>query len=334
MSAQTHPIPRPLRTGAPAPAVKAGTEAAANGLPGFVRAEAGIPFDIAGRRIGRVVLPLWRRSLSLVEAMAGTSPALPPMTPDTEGYFLRALPEDLARPLMARADLVPLPRQRYERSFVDLAPGFDHWMAQLSGSTRQGLRRKQRKLAEHCGGRIDLRVYRTADELALFFPLARAISAASYQERLLDAGLPVDALPAMQALAARDAARGFLLWIAGQPAAYLYSPAEGETLLYAHLGYDERFADHSPGSVLQVEALRLLMEEGRFRWFDFGEGGGQHKRTFASGTIASLDLLLLRPAWRNRALLRALALFDGTVAVGAGAIRKLGLHGLRRLIRR
>jgi hypothetical protein len=63
------------------------------------------------------------------------------------------------------------------------------------------------------------------------------LSALTYQERLLDAGLPADALGEMQDLARRDAARAWLLFIDGRPASYLYAPAEGAALRYAYLGY-------------------------------------------------------------------------------------------------
>lgn len=333
MSDVTPPLSRTARTGEPPAASLSQPGPAAAPVSDFTKADVIIAYDVAGRRLARIVLPLWRRSLTLAEAMADHCPALPGLVATAQGYKLRALPEQHAAELLADNRYLPLLRQRYERSYVDLHGGFEQWLAGLSGNTRQTLRRKHRKLAQHCGGTVDVRVYRTPEEMAEFFPHARAISAASYQERLLASGLPENSLPVMQELAEHDLVRGFLLWIDGRPAAYLYAPAQGDTLLYAYLGYDEAQATHSPGSVLQLEALRLLMEEGRFRWFDFAEGGGQHKQCFASGTIASVDLLLLRPTVRNRVILWSLAAFDRTVAIAREAVNRLGLRGWRRFIR-
>lgn len=333
MSDVTPPMPRTAWSGGspPARAPQAGNAPArAND---FALADVIIAYDIAGRRLARIVLPLWRRSLTLAEAMAGDCPQLPPLMATAQGYKLRAVPEPQAAALLSGGNYLPLLRQRYERSYVDLHAGFEPWLAGLSSNTRQTLRRKQRKLAQHCGGAVDVRVYRTPAEMAEFFPHARAISAASYQERLLASGLPESSLPVMQELAEHDLVRGFLLWIDARPAAYLYAPAQGDTLLYAYLGYDEARAAHSPGSVLQLEALRLLMDEGRFRWFDFAEGGGQHKQCFASATIPSVDLLLLRPTLRNRLILWSLAAFDRTVGIAREVVQRLGLRGWRRLIR-
>ena len=309
-------------------------ELRASGSAGFVIAPVVLGFDIGARRLARMVLPLWRRSLSLTEAMAGVKIDLPPLPDGVQGYKLRAVPDDEAQTWLANPQFRPWVRQRYGRCYTDLTLGFDRWFGGLSASTRQGLRRKARRLAEQGGGAIDVRCYRTAEEMAHFFAMARKISSISYQERLLSAGLPADSLAEMQTLAAADAVRGFLLFVHDRPVAYLYAPAAGDVLLYAHLGYDPAMADLSPGSVLQLEAFRLLMAERRFAWFDFTEGGGQHKHSFASGSIPSLDVLLLRPTLSNRARLGALTGFDGAVAMAKRATERLGIGGVRKLLRR
>jgi CelD/BcsL family acetyltransferase involved in cellulose biosynthesis len=156
----------------------------------------------------------------------------------------------------------------------------------------------------------------------------------TYQEKLLDAGLPEGALEEMRDLAAHDAVRAWLLFLDGRPISYLYAPARGACLVYAHLGYDPAAAELSPGTVLQLEAMRMLTEERRFRWFDFTEGDGQHKRQFATGSIDSVDLLLLRPSVGNRAAAGALNAFDGAVALAKGGIARAGLGGVARAFRR
>ena len=101
-------------------------------------------------------------------------------------------------------------------------------------------------------------------------------------------------------------------------------------LIYAHLGHDPDFAEYSPGTVLQLEAMRQLMAERDFALFDFTEGEGQHKRLFATGGIDCVDLLLVRPTAGNLLAGHALGAFDGMVAL---AKRVLGASVARRLRR-
>lgn len=296
-----------------------------------------LPFRVGARTLGQVRRRLLRVPLALAQALEGSLPALPPLPPDADGYLIHSLPAAALEPLGRRhPGLLPFVRQRYRRFHVALDRTFDAWLAGLSASSRSTLRRKVRRLAERCGGKLDVRLYRGPAEVEEFHRHARAVSARTYQERLLDAGLPdgEEALAAMRGLAARDSVRGWVLFIDGRPASYLYAPAEGATLVYAHLGYDPDHAALSPGTVLQFEALRQLMEEGRFALFDFTEGEGQHKRQFATGSVDCVDLLLLRPTLSNRLAGHALAGFDRAVAFAKAAVARLGLESLARTLRR
>ncbi|MGQ0659366.1 GNAT family N-acetyltransferase [Sphingosinicella sp.] len=292
--------------------------------------EVALPLRVGARTLITLRRRLARRTLSLDEALGGALPALPDLTDGEQGYFVTALPAALVGPLTAgRRALKPFVRQRYRRSYARLDQDFDTYFADFSAKSRSTCKRKLRKLAERSGGALDLRCYRTEDEIGVFYALARGLSAKTYQERRLGAGLPdgPQALAGMRALARADRARGWLLFVADRPVAYLWAPAEGLTLIYAYLGYDPDFADYSPGTVLQLEAMRQLMEERRFRLFDFTEGDGQHKRLFATDGVDCVDLLLMR---RTPGLLATgfmLAAFDGAVALakrvaGGGPARR------------
>ncbi|MFM8992259.1 MAG: GNAT family N-acetyltransferase, partial [Alphaproteobacteria bacterium] len=80
--------------------------------------------------------------------------------------------------------------RRQPRHLVELGIGRAAWEARLGAATRAAITRKARKFAAASGGAIDWRAYRGEDEIAAFHGLARGISARSWQERRLDAGLP------------------------------------------------------------------------------------------------------------------------------------------------
>ena len=294
-------------------------------------------FQVGARTLVAVQRRLARVPLSLDAAIAGRLPALPALERDAHGYLVTSLPAD-RRAAMADAagGMIAFARQHYTRRYIDMAGDFDGYFARLSANTRSALRRKARKVAEASGGAIDVRRYRTPDELAQFHDIARHISQRTYQERLLGGGLPDDVgfVRTMCALAAADRARGWLLSIADVPVAYLYCPIEGGVVRYDHVGHDPRYAELSPGSVLQMEALRDLFGEGTLRRFDFTEGDGQHKQQFATGGVDCVDLLLLRASLPNRLTTVALGGFDRTMALGKRTSERFGLQRLTRRLRR
>lgn len=296
-----------------------------------------IRFQIGARTLVSVPRRLQRVEQGLDDAIAGNLPDLPPLRADQDGYSVISLPVPRLSAVRRSADgLIVHLRQAYTRYFVDLTLGQDAWLASLSGNTRSGLKRKQRRLAEAGGGTIDIRTYRTPDELADFHALARRVSATTYQEKLLNAGLPEDAafMQEMHDLAAADCVRGWLLFLRGAPIAYLYCPADGGTLIYDLLGHDPAHNDLSPGVVLLAAALADAMAEGRFARMDFTSGEGQHKRTFATDGVPCVDLLLLRPTLANRLVLGALDRFDRAMELGKRAAAIPALRPLTQRLRR
>ena len=208
--------------------------------------------------------------------------------------------------------------QHYRRHFIAMQGGFEDYLANFSGKTRSTLRRKRRRFEKADGGELDLRCYRSEEEVAEFLALATPLARKTYQARLLDAALPDDAEAQREILgaAARDAVRAFLLFLKGEPVAYLYLPVDGTTLIYAFLGYNPAHAELSPGTVLQMGALEHLFAERRFTHFDFTEGDGAHKALFGTDSLPCCAFVLLTPQWRNITALASHAAFESAVEVG------------------
>lgn len=283
-----------------------------------------------GRRLARIALPLG-------DAISGRVPALPPLGARADGYALFSLRADRL-PTMRRAGggMIAFVRQRYPRHYIDLALSPAAYRARLSASARAGLNRKTRRLAAASGGKIDLRCYQTPGELEQFHAQARALAERTYQERHFGGGLPGDAgfVSAMLARSAMGGARGWLLWKDEAPIAYLYSTIDAGIVRYDFVGHDPDFAALSPGIVLQGAVIDTLLGAPGLTHFDFTEGDGQHKRQFATDSVACLDLLLLRPGIANTLAVATISGFDRAAAMGKAVARRLGLERAARRLRR
>ena len=298
-----------------------------------------LKFQIGARTLATIPRQLVRVSFSLDAVLAATAPILPPLPDTADGYLVTSLREPMPEPMPAGLDrhgLLAFVRQRYVRYHVDLVAGEAAWLAGLSGSARSGIKRKAKKLAVANGGVLDIRRYHNAAAFAEFHPLARAVSATTYQEKLLGSGLPDDTASVrhLESLAAEDGLRAWLLLIAGIPVAYLCCTADGTSLCYTYVGHDPAHNELSPGAVLQVEAMRDLFMEKRFARFDFTEGEGQHKRQFSTGGTACVDVLLLRPTLANRVTVMALQTFDRAIATAKRGATHPTLATLAKKIRR
>lgn len=295
---------------------------------------ASIDFTAGSRRLLAVPRELNDWSFSLAQILTDALPDAP--APGRDGVRVLSAPTVRLAEVTARfPGYLAGGRQDYRRHFIDMRQSFADYMAQFSGKTRSTLRRKAKKLAEEAGG-YTVSEHRTPAEIEAFLAVALPLSAKTYQARLLGAGLPEgpEARRTMLAAAEADQMRAFLLHAGGEAVAYLALPVAGETLVYAHLGYDPAFARLSPGTVLQMDALERLFAEERYRWFDFTEGDGAHKELFGTGHAACSTLVLLLPTLANRTLLGARAGFDASVAQAKALAARSGALGrLRTLLR-
>lgn len=264
-------------------------------------------------------------------------PELPALSPTLEGYLLANIPGEGVTGFIGRqGHYVTYCLKAYLRCYIDMSGGFDAYQAKFSSKTRSGINRKVRKFAEQAGA-LDFRCYQTPDEIKAFFELARPVSADSYQERLLDCGLPTDQdfiADAIQA-AGRDEIRAFLLFSGEKAVSYLYCPIRDDVLEYAFLGYVPEFSKLSPGTVLQWLALEKLFAENRFTAFDFTEGESEHKRFFSTHQTPCSLQLLLQPALATRLKARLHRDVDrASTALGDG-LERLGLKSrIKKWLRR
>ncbi len=256
---------------------------------------------------------------------------------DADGYRVLSAPLERFEEITAsHADHVVGGFQSYRRNYIDMAGSFDSYLGRFSSKTRSTLNRKRRKLAEHSGGQLDVREYRTPNEMEQFIDIALPLSRRTYQARLLEAGLPEGeaARTEMLALAAHDHVRGFILFLDNKAVSYLYLPIENRIIYYAFLGYDPEFANLSTGTVLQLDALERLYAERRFRYFDFTEGEGAHKQLFGTDHIDACSFLLLKGSFGNRVLLQSLDAFNSCISAGKRIALESGFEGkLRKVLR-
>lgn len=225
----------------------------------------------------------------------------------------------------------------YRHHFIELNGTFDEYLAKFSSKTRATLKKKVKRFAELSGGKLDFAEFTRPEEMETFLREARAVSAVSYQERLLDCGIPQgDAfLDKLKGWAANDGVRGYILRQDGTPVAYLCCPVHDGVVDYDWCGYDPTWRSHSPGTVLFYKMLERLFAEKKHRLFDFTEGDSAHKELFATGSTMCADLWYFRRTPRNLAIVNGFAAAREAVKWANATLDRYNLKGrVRAFIRR
>jgi hypothetical protein len=262
-------------------------------------------FQLSDLTLFSLAVPLQVRAESLADATPPATSLAPPveeLMKGSEGFVVRGLPlQEEARVLTRTGDFFCYVPSQYQHCYIDLSQSFEDYQKKFSSKTRSTINRKIKKYAEYSGGTIRWKSYKSPDEVREFFGLARAVSKSSYQERLLDSGLPnsEEFVRGAVAIAGEDRIRAYLLFDGERPVSYLYCPVTDGILSYAYLGYDPEYMDKSVGMVLQWLALQELFGERCYRYFDFTEGQSDHKRLFSTHQRLCGNVFMLRRSLRN-----------------------------------
>lgn len=307
-------------------------------MDSWVIQRVGLAYQLSDLTIARIPVALKTTICGLVaSAVENPLPPKEPLSPGARGYMLRGLPLAAQVPVVSRVSsylrYVPL---QYRHCYIDMAGDFEAYRQKFSSKTRSTIVRKVKKYAEHSGGTISWRRYASAEEIKAFLPLARELSAKTYQERLLDAGLPNDEAFTRQALedAAANRVRAFLLFDGERPVSYLYCPIRDGVVIYAYLGYDPAYQKMSVGTVLQWLALEQLFGERSFKCFDFTEGESDHKRLFATHDQLRANVMFIRADVRGYLLVFSHRLMNHLSESVGRALSRWGLKSrIKKLLR-
>jgi CelD/BcsL family acetyltransferase involved in cellulose biosynthesis len=209
-----------------------------------------------------------------------------------------------------------------DRYVVDLQGSFAEYIKKFSKKSRGNLQRAARKFEKGTDSVAPILEYRSPSEIIAFRDIAVAISRASYKSDL-GWGFQEDESFArkieLDAVAGR--VRGYVLISGREPVAYVFCRIDHDVIVYKHIGYDEKFAQSSPGTVLLYLMLQRLFNEGEFRLLDFdGAEYYAYKEFFATRAISCARLFwfplrfseivlfgahwVITTAWRFASLLR------------------------------
>jgi L-rhamnose mutarotase len=280
------------------------------------------------------------RTIGLTENEVVTDFPEPPQVPlqdHIDGFLIQSLPVAKEQPRIRwYADLIVYVPYQYSHCYINLQQSFEDYMAKFSSKSRSTIKRKIRKFAKYCEGTIEWRSYRTDEELRVFHKLGRQVSVKTYQEKLLDAGLPdsKEFYEKMVDLAKSDNVRGYLIFYHGNPIAYLYCPVEDGVMLYEYLGYDPEYQKWSVGTILQWLALEEIFAEERFKIFDFTEGQDPQKKLLATDSVQSADVFFIRHNLKNIAYILLHIGFEEVSKVSGKLLDRIRLKKrIKQLIR-
>lgn len=182
--------------------------------------------------------------------------------------------------------------------YLELPNSWEEYLAALSPTRRQSVRRKERNLfRNHAVVVTDYGPNRLEEGWRRLVRL--------HERRWGSGGAFSD--PRVEQLHrcfAREVARRGQLWLStldldGEPAAAWYGFAHRDTVYFYQSGRDPRWAAESVGFVLMAMMIRRAIERG-YRRFDFLRGAEPYKMQWTASRRVTVELVAFRPNWRGQ----------------------------------
>ncbi len=181
-----------------------------------------------------------------------------------------------------------------------LPESFSAFLASLSGSTRQGLRRNERRLLDAHGDELSLRSLDRPEEVEAFFAAARPVAAATYQNSL---GVAVRGSELELSLTRLAAQRGWfrarVLYLGDRPIAFWHGYAYRGVFQTHVPGYLPEYRDLNVGTYVLMRLLEDLCADRSVQALDFGFGDAEYKRRFGDEAWQEADVAVFGPSFKG-----------------------------------
>lgn len=219
-------------------------------------------------------------------------------------------------------------QSRWLLRFPDSA---DAYWNRFSSKTRYNFRRQKRLFDHQWEAVVD------EAQVAAFLADASAVSARSWQGKRLglrvrsnDAGLRY-----FSKLAELRALRCYLLRSQGEAVAFAIGTQWKGRFILEEIGYDTRYADFSPGTVLWLNILEDMFQRDAPELVDFGFGDGAYKQLFGNQSSQSGTLLVVSRRFGPSLKLAVSRMGTWLGQSARSALRRSGLAGwVRKVYRR
>ena len=173
--------------------------------------------------------------------------------------------------LRERASLACVTSSHTRAFFRPRSDADSYLQAAITGNQRREFKRRERRLTE--GGPLEYLELGPADDVQSWAESFMRLEAAGWKGRE-NTALACDAASReyFRTVAREGARRGQLsmhsLNISGRPIAMKCSFVSGEGSFFFKPAYDEEYARHSPGVLLEIETIRRLHAHPQVRWMD------------------------------------------------------------------
>lgn len=201
----------------------------------------------------------------------------------------------------------------------------EEYFSQLKGKQRSELKRRVKKLTEHCGGQLELVRVEDESQVGWFVADAAKVSQNSWQHEVIGTRVAdtAEQRARLRSLAEGGLLRSYLLRCGERPYAFLLGYQHGDTYHGSEIGYDRDFTHLSPGMVLYQLLVHDFYAHRAPTLLNFGRGDADYKQRFGNVRREDVSIFLMRRTPRNRLSVGGHRAFRSLVSAARATVKRL-----------
>ena len=199
----------------------------------------------------------------------------------------RTMPDLLGRDYFPKAE---------RHWYMSVPNHIDRFWKTCSRNRRKHLRKYTKRLETRYPGQVKMVTFSRQEEVAEGLRIGADISANTYQ-RAFGGGLVNDdsTRAIFEAAAKKDWLRIYILFVAGEPCAFLYVLKYGRIFFAEETGYSPKWKDWNVGSIIHLKVVEQICGDPVVDTLDFGFGDLHHKRLGDSRQWTEAPVFIFAP---------------------------------------
>jgi CelD/BcsL family acetyltransferase involved in cellulose biosynthesis len=182
---------------------------------------------------------------------------------------------------------------------LELPESMDEFLRSRSRTTREGIKRGQKRLLKDFEGRVSTRAFDDESSIDQLFADVARVAGKTYQHELGVAFTDTDEYRRLTRLAMeRRWFRAYILYLAETPAAFWHGLAYDRTFFIGTPGYDPAYKHYGLGTFSLMTVIEDLCGDDAVEAIDFGFGDAEYKRRFGNEAWEEADVVLFAPTAR------------------------------------
>lgn len=203
----------------------------------------------------------------------------------------------------------------------------EEYLSSMKRKVRYNIKRSVKQITEAFDGDIELKIYTQENHVEELLEKVDLIFKKCWQSNVMgyyDRNAP-SIIQSKKDLAKKNWLKCYILECKGSPVAYVIGSQFNGYFEYEETGFDPKYSQYSPGSVMTYILIETLFKESKPNVLSFGYGENVYKKIFGNHYFSAYNILVCHKSSKANILLKIQSYLNKTYGIISAVLVKIKL---------